>query len=239
MLREAHTLGVAPKLFALASFVTRIIGPADPTAKYKGNDVDKIIERFMQQRENPEAGSLSQRNLASRLLRVQASGKGETMTDKELRLLLQVILIAGTTDFVTWLNSVFYHLIHNPGKKAKLLQELHEKRSKGELGDVCTAQEGAACPYLNAVLQESLRLYPSNAGLLHRDTPKGGIELAGRHIPAGVSIGAPAYVIQRLPQVFGLDADSFVPERWLKNSNTDMSRWLFVETPPDMGLTTF
>jgi cytochrome P450 len=226
MLREAHTLGAAPTLFAITSFIMRFIGPEDPTSKFKGNDIDKLIDRFMEHQEKSKSVGQSQRNLASRLLKVQAASKSEALTDKEFRLLLQVILIAGTTDAVTWINSIFYHLIHNPDKKAKLLQELREKRAKGQLGDVCTSQQAAACPYLNAVLQESLRLYPSNAGLLPRETPETGIELGGHHIPAGVTIGAPAYVIQRLPNIFGADTNSFLPERWLENPNTDMSMWL-------------
>jgi len=223
MLREAHTLGVAPTLFAITSFIMRFIGPEDPAAKFKGNEVDKLIDRFMEHQEKPMSVGQSQRNLASRLLKVQAASKSEALTDKEFRLLLQVILIAGTTDAVTWLNSIFYHLIHNPDKKAKLLRELREKRAKGELGDVCTSQQAAACSYLNAVLQESLRLYPSNAGILPRETPETGIELAGHHVPAGVTIGAPAYVIQRLPTIFGADPKSFLPERWLESPSTDMS----------------
>lgn len=226
MLRESHTLGAAPRLFSITSFIMRFIGPEDPSAKFKGNEIDKLIDRFMEQHERSKLVGQPQRNLASRLLKVQAASNSGALTDVEFRLLLQVILVAGTTDAVTWLNSIFYHLIHNPDKKAKLLRELRERRAKGELGDVCTAQQAAACPYLSAFLQESLRLFPSNAGLLPRETPATGIELAGHHIPPGVTIGAPAYVIQRLPRIFGADSDSFLPERWLENPTTDMSMWL-------------
>lgn len=187
MLTEAHTLGSAPRLFAVVQFVSRLFGPEDPAEKYKGNDVDKIIQRYMQcQTDSDTVVGKPQRNLASRLLKVQASGKEDALTDRELTLLLQFILLAGTTDAVTWLNSIFYHLIRNPSKMNKLLEELKQKRAAGELSDICSAQEAAACPYLNAVLQESLRLYPSIAGILPRETPKAGIELNGRHIPAGV-----------------------------------------------------
>lgn len=226
MLRESHTLGTAPTLFSIASFIMRFINSEDPNAKFKGNEIDKLIDRFMERQGSSKLVGKPERNLGSRLLKVQAASNSEALTDMEFRLLLQVILVAGTTDAVTWLNSIFYHLIHNPDKKAKLLRELKEKRAKGELGDVCTAQQAAACPYLSAFLQESLRLYPSNAGLLPRETPATGIELAGHHIPGGVTIGAPAYVIQRLPNIFGADSDCFLPERWLENPTTNMSMWL-------------
>lgn len=187
MLTEAHLYGSAPRFFGVAQFISRILGPEDPAKKYSGNDVDKIIKRYMQCQTDPKTvGGEPQRNLASRLLQVQASGKGDALTDKELTLLLQFILLAGTTDAVTWLNSIFYHLIRNPSKTDKLLRELKQKRAEGMLSDICSAQQAAACPYLNAVLQESLRLYPSIAGILPRETPKAGMQLDGRQIPAGV-----------------------------------------------------
>jgi cytochrome P450 len=189
MIRETHQFGSAPFLTRMAQRFSRLLGAMDVSTKYENNIVDQSIDRYLESQKDLEqkGGSRPQRNLASRILQVQASGKGETkLTDVEVRLLLQLILIAGTTDAVTWLNSIFYHLMRHPSKMDKLVRELKQRRADGLLSDPCTAQQTAECSYLNAVLNESIRLFPSVAGILPREVPKGGIEIAGRHVPAGV-----------------------------------------------------
>ena len=49
------------------------------------------------------------------------------------------------------------------------------------------SKELMQCTYLNAVVEEGLRIYPpAGAAHLSRIVPKGGVEMAGRFIPGGV-----------------------------------------------------
>ena len=45
--------------------------------------------------------------------------------------------------------------------------------------------------------------------------PDGGAELCGHFLPAGTVVGMHAWVIHRDTSIFGEDAESFRPERWL------------------------
>lgn len=74
----------------------------------------------------------------------------------------------------------------------------------------------ASLPYLNAVINESLRIHSTSAIGLPRLMPAGGVNIEGHHFPEGSVLSVPTYTIHRDPKVWGADADEYRPERWLK-----------------------
>ncbi|KAJ5820646.1 hypothetical protein N7474_006237 [Penicillium riverlandense] len=228
--RQAHLYGMTPALFYFAKasqFVTEKLF----RSKRKPDASSRSIEAFLRGFKDPSNvhRGKAQRNIASKLFQVQASKSSNSLTDEEVAHLVDFGVKAGVTDGSAWLNSVFYHLIHNRDKLDKLVQELDQKLNAGKLDTICTSQQAAACPYLNAVLQEAQRMFPSIGGILPRETPSGGKEILGQHIPAGVTIGAPAFAISRMPEVFGADTSSFIPERWLDVGQPNMYlSWLMM-----------
>lgn len=70
----------------------------------------------------------------------------------------------------------------------QLRAEIDEKYAAGELSDPVTFAEAQKLPYLQAVLQEGLRMHPATGLPMWRAVPKGGAELAGRYFPEGVSV---------------------------------------------------
>lgn len=68
-------------------------------------------------------------------------------------------------------------------------------------------------PYLDAVLKETMRLYPMIPGPLERHLGKP-IELCGVEIPPGVVASTAAYTQGRLPEVFPRP-EQWRPERWI------------------------
>jgi cytochrome P450 len=72
----------------------------------------------------------------------------------------------------------------------------------------------AKLSYLNAVLQEGLRMYPPAPIALPRLVPKEGLEVEGRFVPSGVTVGVHHMATYRLPRHFK-NPDEFHPERWL------------------------
>lgn len=86
-----------------------------------------------------------------------------------------------------------------------------------------------ALPILDAILKETLRLYPPSPGLLTRVVPKGGTAIEGYQIPEGVIVGTSGYVMHMNEDVFP-DPKSFKPERWHvePSQKAEMNRWFWV-----------
>lgn len=70
-------------------------------------------------------------------------------------------------------------------------------------------------PYLDAVIKETLRLYPPHTTNIHRIVPANGHVLDGYLLPANVKVGTSAYIVQQNRDVFGRDVQKWRPERWL------------------------
>lgn len=68
------------------------------------------------------------------------------------------------------------------------MQQLSEEIRSCFPGDnEITMQSTAKLPYLSAVIEESLRLYPPVAAGLRRIVPKGGAIIDGHFVPENVS----------------------------------------------------
>jgi cytochrome P450 len=68
----------------------------------------------------------------------------------------------------------------------KLVDEIDSKKKQGKLSMVVTLDEANGMPYLQAVMQEALRMHPAVGMSLPRLTPQPGIVIGGHKIPAGV-----------------------------------------------------
>ena len=69
-------------------------------------------------------------------------------------------------------------------------------------------------PYLNAVLQESLRIYPPSAFAQARIVPPEGAIICGKAIPGGTSVGV-ASLAASLSESNWTEPNAFKPERWI------------------------
>lgn len=156
--------------------------------------------------------------LSSLLAKHQNDPETFTMYDVHHHTLPNVVGGAETTG--NPLTAAVYFLWKNPRTLAKLRQELDRKRSIGSLHNLVTVRETAGCPYLQAVIKETLRLHPGNGLGLTRLVSAGGLEIAGRYFPEGTEVNINAYVAHANRSVFGDDVDSFRPERWLANQDT-------------------
>ncbi|KAL8964359.1 MAG: hypothetical protein Q9183_004505 [Haloplaca sp. 2 TL-2023] len=101
----------------------------------------------------------------------------------------------------------FYHLARNPLFLSTLQEELDTLDPNPEM------QHLQELPYLNGVINETMRLHPAvpTGGL--RQTPPEGAVIAGRFVPGDTVICAPRYSLSRLETCFEQPHD-FIPERW-------------------------
>lgn len=92
--------------------------------------------------------------------------------------------MAGSETTATALTGATYLLTKNPRALAKLADEV---RSSFNDENTIDFTETAKMPYLCAVTEESLRLYPPGPNAQPRITPSGGNIILGEHIPGNVS----------------------------------------------------
>ena len=79
----------------------------------------------------------------------------------------------------------------HPGPTEVLRKELHTLESLHDIDALL------ALPSMNGFINETLRLYPTTPTGGNRTTPPEGLNVAGRYIPGGITIAAPAYNIGR------------------------------------------
>ncbi|KAF5573632.1 cytochrome P450 monooxygenase oxidoreductase, partial [Fusarium pseudocircinatum] len=89
--------------------------------------------------------------------------------------------------------------------------------------DFIPFNETQSMKYLQACIKEALRLHPATGLPLERVVPRGGVALSGTYFPAGTIVGVNTWVMHRNQDVFGVDADTFMPERWLNQSKERLS----------------
>lgn len=70
-------------------------------------------------------------------------------------------------------------------------------------------------PYLDACINEGVRLHPPFCLPLERVVPAEGVDICGHFFPKGTVVGMSPWVANRHRPTFGEDADSWRPERWL------------------------
>jgi cytochrome P450 len=103
----------------------------------------------------------------------------------------------------------------------KLRQEIDLAASAGHCDDdLPRFSELTKLPYLTAVINEGLRLSPSVGGTFTRRVPAGGAEvLTDDIVSPGTVVGVNNWVMGRNINLYGPDAETFKPERWLDEAN--------------------
>lgn len=96
-----------------------------------------------------------------------------------------IFMIAGTETTATLLSGLTYYLMANTDKLAKLCDEV---RTAFATDSELTVESLARLKYLNACLEEGLRMYPPVPDGLPRIVPEGGATICGEFVPSGVSI---------------------------------------------------
>lgn len=122
-----------------------------------------------------------------------------------------LFMIAGTETTATALSGTTYHLLRNPSTMKKLTDEIRTAFS--DFDDI-TLEGLARQKYLNAVLQEGLRMYPPVPIALPRVTPPTGSEICDQWVPPGTRVGVNHLATYRMEENFK-KAGEFHPERWL------------------------
>ena len=144
-------------------------------------------------------------------------------TERDINVGLIANIIAGSDTTAAALSATLYCLLKNPSTLSKLQDEISSRVRESELSSPPTFKQAQKMPYLQAVLQEAQRLFPGATLPLQRVVPDGGAEICGYFFPAGTVVGVNAAVLHKNKAIFGEDAASFRPERWLESDKETLS----------------
>lgn len=138
---------------------------------------------------------------------------GLTQAEASGEALLQII--AGTDTSASTIRTMLLCLMTNPASYAALQREIDSAIASGRISSPIRDSEARRLPYLQACIRESLRIIPPALSPFFKQVPPRGDNILGFHVPGGTQIGESALALQRNKEIFGEDADFFVPERWL------------------------
>lgn len=147
--------------------------------------------------------------------------RSRTADSNEVREQVLGLLAAGRDTTAALLGWTFYCLIRNPKIFRKLRNIVLEQFGPGDKVEQITFEKLKGCRYLQHVLNETLRLHsivPMNSRAAKCDTtlPSGGGADGTQpvFIPQDTEVRFSTHVLHRRKDLWGEDADCFVPERW-------------------------
>ncbi|GKZ18421.1 hypothetical protein AbraCBS73388_000991 [Aspergillus brasiliensis] len=174
---------------------------------------EEEIDRYEHSGENRKAGRTD--FLAQLRVKEERSGK---ISHRDMMNHLSNNLLAGSDTTAISLRAMIYYIVQTPHVYDKLQREIDEADRQGLLSKFITYEECLKLPYLQATMKEAMRLHPGVGFPLERYVPPPGAEICGHRLPGGTNVSISAPVIHQLQDIYGEDADSFRPERWLEAS---------------------
>ncbi|EGT40631.1 hypothetical protein CAEBREN_19637 [Caenorhabditis brenneri] len=132
-----------------------------------------------------------------------------------------VFLLAGFDTTANSLACASFLLAKHPKKMRKAQEEIGRVIGLRAVTYDSTRQ----MPYLEAIVKETLRLYPVGYFAVSRECTKD-TTLGGIPIEQGVQVEVDVIGIHKDKEIWGKNADDFVPERWLDDTTRDRMSFL-------------
>ncbi|KAK1712421.1 cytochrome P450 [Colletotrichum lupini] len=174
--------------------------------RFSTDRVDKRLDR------GDDSGS----DLWSMIMQNSGSDKKPGISRAEMYSNAATFMIGGTETTTAATSALTYLLLTHPSKMATLRAELDAVVEDPQ--EDLTFTRLRKLPYLNACIEEAMRVYPPAPTPMPRMVPPRGRIVCGRHVPAGTRVDIPLYAIAHHPDNF-VDPEEFVPERWLEGSD--------------------
>ncbi|QRW07861.1 cytochrome P450 family protein [Ceratobasidium sp. AG-Ba] len=158
---------------------------------------------------------------------------GEPMGREELTAEALQQLIAGSDTTSNSSCAITYYLAANPACQRRLQAELDNNLPRVPSAHPPITQSGApplpppqvaarfadikSLPYLQACINEGLRLHSTSGVGLPRVIPPGlSLEIGGERFNEGTILSVPTYSVHHSEEVWGEDSELYRPERWLE-----------------------
>jgi len=145
-----------------------------------------------------------------------AANKGEQLSENFLRDLVLNFLIAGRDTTAQALSWTVFCISGHPDVEQRIVEELAglDTEDAQTRSSTLTYQQVSRLPYLQAVVNEALRLYPSvptDSKVAVNDD----VLPDGTFVPSGTVVQYAPYAMARDESLWGSDAAEFKPQRWM------------------------
>ncbi|OJJ77733.1 hypothetical protein ASPBRDRAFT_114983 [Aspergillus brasiliensis CBS 101740] len=180
-----------------------------------------IQHRIHEKRQQAERNEVPGEDIMTRMLPSMRD-----LSEKALYSEGELLVIAGGDTSSVTISVIIYHLARNPSLQRKLQAELDAATAKRqtelppptELPEDTYYRSISSLPYLNACVNEALRIQPPVHGGVQRKTPPEGIYIpndqgTSTFIPGDTLVSVPTLPIQNDPR-YHRHPGEFVPERW-------------------------
>lgn len=188
-------------------FLQKDWGPWSPWGRMasRQRQVHRLLQAEIEDRRHQVS---AERTDVLSLMMAARDEQGQAMDDAELRDELLTLLFAGHETTATMLAWALYQIHRHPRVRDRLRRELDS------LGEQAAPMEMARLPYLSAICQEILRMYPVLPVLFPR-IAKQPITLAGHRFEAETTFMVSIYLVHYQPPLYP-DPHQFQPERFLQ-----------------------
>ena len=139
--------------------------------------------------------------------------KGGVSQD-EIILNSALFIVAGSETTASLLSGLLMWILRTPHAYRKLTDEVRSNFATAADMHFLRLQD---LPYMNACIDEALRIFPPIPTGLTRTVPKDGDTVAGEFLPGGVTVSCHSWSCTHSPLNFTQPED-FIPERWLDQS---------------------
>ncbi|BCS19606.1 cytochrome P450 [Aspergillus puulaauensis] len=144
-----------------------------------------------------------------------------SLTDTDIITDAGALLLAGSDPTAISLTFLLWCVLSRPEVQKQVEAEV--ATLEGEVTDMACER----LPILNAVIDESLRLYGAAPGCMPRSPPTGGATVGGYFIPDDTVVVTQNWSLQRNPDIWE-NADTFDHTRWLGDSGiTEQAKLAF------------
>lgn len=135
-------------------------------------------------------------NLFGNMLAECEAGEKSDLTPEKVQAEAGNLIVAGSDTTSVTLTYLVWVVLRRPDLQARLEEEL------AGLGDEFDDAALEKLPLLNAVIDETLRLYGAAPGNLPRSVPPSGATFGGFFVPGGTVVETQAYTLHRHPNVY-------------------------------------
>ncbi|XP_017494305.1 PREDICTED: cytochrome P450 3A14-like [Rhagoletis zephyria] len=139
----------------------------------------------------------------------------KSLTDNEIIANCILFFVAGFETTASTLSHALFELARHPEAQARLAEELKSAIQEKEVNSehfINSVLSDKETPYLEAVIKETLRLYPP-VPRLNRRVAVDGYRLGGVELKKDMGVEIPAYAVHRHPDYYGPEPERFNPDR--------------------------